>query len=212
MRTHDDVRHDTTTLLAAPGYPDGKIFGPIASRHTHVEWPALLKKIDRQTPPGLDLLMIADNRSRHKRPKVRQWLAKHPRFQNVFRADLRFRLNLVARFLRDLTVDAIRGVRFSSVRELTAMIETDLAQRNFAPEPCQRRPKRRGHPRQNAPRPRSRRPVGTTSHLCDSTQARGALGAPPRRPAGRRKHHAALQHKSHQIRRSGIRLLGKSSD
>ena len=60
-RTHDYVRHGTITLFAALGYLDGKIISRIAPRHTHVEWLAFLKSIDRDTPPELDLHLIRLN-------------------------------------------------------------------------------------------------------------------------------------------------------
>jgi hypothetical protein len=44
-------------------------------------------------------------------------------------------LNLVERFFRDLTQDAIRDGSFAHGRELIAAIETYLAQRNLAPKP-----------------------------------------------------------------------------
>lgn len=134
-RTHDYVRHGTITLFAALGYLDGKIISRIAPRHTHVEWLAFLKKIDQQTPPELDLHLIADNYSTHKHPKVKQWLAKHPRFHMHFVPTSSSWLNLVERFFRDLTEDSIRGGSFSSVRELTTTIETYLAERNLDPRP-----------------------------------------------------------------------------
>jgi transposase len=133
--THDYVRHGTITLFAALGYLDGKIISRIAPRHTHVEWLAFLKKIDQETPAELDLHLVADNYSTHKHPKVKRWLAKHPRFQMHFVPTSSSWLNLVERFFRDLTEDSIRSGSFSSVRELTTTIETYLAERNLDPKP-----------------------------------------------------------------------------
>ena len=45
-------------------------------------------------------------------------------------------LNLMERFFRDLTVDAIREGSFGSVRALTQAIEDYLAARNLSPKPC----------------------------------------------------------------------------
>ena len=42
------------------------------------------KQIDRETPPGLDLHLVADNYATHKHPKVRAWLQRHPRFTMHF--------------------------------------------------------------------------------------------------------------------------------
>jgi transposase len=134
-QTHDYIRHGTITLFAALGYLDGKIISRIAPRHTHVEWLAFLRKIDRETPPELALHLIADNYGTHKHPKVTNWLAKHPRFHMQFVPTSSSWLNLVERFFRDLTEDSIRSGSFSSVRELTRTIETYLAQRNLDPQP-----------------------------------------------------------------------------
>lgn len=43
-------------------------------------------------------------------------------------------MNLVERFFRDLTEDAIRDESFSSVHELTVAITEYLAERNLAPK------------------------------------------------------------------------------
>jgi len=43
-------------------------------------------------------------------------------------------MNLVERFFRDLTEDAIRDESFTSVAELIAAINAYLADRNLAPE------------------------------------------------------------------------------
>jgi transposase len=140
-RTHDYVRHGTITLFAALGYLDGKIISRVAPRHDHVEWLAFLKKIGRETPTDLDLHLIADNYGTHKHPKVKQWLARHPRFHMHFVPTSSSWLNLVERFFRDLSEDALREGSFNHIRELTQAIETYLAQRNLDPKPYRWRAK-----------------------------------------------------------------------
>jgi hypothetical protein len=39
-----------------------------------------MKVILRSVDPELDIHVILDNYATHKHPKVRQWLARHPRF------------------------------------------------------------------------------------------------------------------------------------
>lgn len=140
-RTHDYVRHGTITLFAALGYLDGKIISRVAPRHDHVEWLVFLKKIDRETPADLDLHLIADNYGTHKHPKVKQWLARHPRFHMHFVPTSSSWLNLVERFFRDLSEEALREGSFNHIRELTQAIETYLAQRNLDPKPYRWRAK-----------------------------------------------------------------------
>ena len=135
------MRHGTITLFAALGYLDGKIISRIAPRHTHVEWLAFLKRIDRETPRELDLHLIADNYSTHKHPQVKQWLARHPRFHMHFVPTSSSWLNLVERFFRDLSEEAIREGSFTSVRELIQAIESYLVQRNLDPKPYRWRAK-----------------------------------------------------------------------
>ena len=84
--THDYKRHGTTTLFAALNVLDGQVIGmghegasswPGQQRHTHVEWLKFLRQIDRETPKGKTLHLIADNYATHKHPVVQEWLAKH---------------------------------------------------------------------------------------------------------------------------------------
>lgn len=49
---------------------DGTVFGQCQPRHTHVEWLKFLPKIDRETPKGKTLHLIANNYATHKHPAV----------------------------------------------------------------------------------------------------------------------------------------------
>jgi transposase len=133
--THDYVRHGTITVFAALEQATGKLITRTEASHTHVEWLRFLKQIDRQTPRGLDLHLIADNYATHKHPKVQAWLARHPRFNMHFTPTSSSWLNLVERFFADLTGDVIRAGSFASVNELVRDIEAYLAQRNADPKP-----------------------------------------------------------------------------
>lgn len=134
-QTHDYIRHGTITLFAALNYLNGKIISRTEEQHTHVHWLRFLKQIDRETPAGLDLHLIADNYCTHKHEAVRAWLAKHSRFHMHFTPTGSSWLNMVERFFRDLTQDAIREGSFSHVRKLVAAIEAYLAEHNLAPRP-----------------------------------------------------------------------------
>jgi transposase len=133
-RTHDYVRHGTVTLFAALSYLDGKILSRTAEQHTHKEWLAFLKVINRETPCRLAIHLIMDNYATHKHPTVKAWLARHPRFHLHFTPTSSSWLNLVERFFRDLTEDVVREGSFGSVRELVQAMETYLTQRNLAPK------------------------------------------------------------------------------
>jgi transposase len=133
--THDYVRHGTVTLFAALEQLTGKLITRTEACHTHVEWLRFLKQIDRQTPRELELHLIADNYATHKHPKVRAWLARHPRFTMHFTPTSSSWLNMVERFFADLTGDVIRAGSFTSVRDLVHDINAYLAARNAAPIP-----------------------------------------------------------------------------
>lgn len=142
--THDYIRHGTITLFAALSYLDGKIFCQTAARHTHKEWLAFLKTLDRQTPSDLMLHLIIDNYATHKQPEVMKWIASRNKAQErrlgTNRIHLHFTptssswMNLVERFFRDLTVDCIRDGSFASTKELTDSIETYLKDRDLSPK------------------------------------------------------------------------------
>jgi transposase len=141
--THDYTRHGTITLFAALNYLDGKIFHNTAPSHTHREWLAFLKQIDRETPDGLCLHLIIDNYSTHKHEKVRSWIKRRNRRHRKQHMDDRIVLhftptscswmNPVERFFRDITVDCIRDGSFSSVKELVDSIPCDPDGRNLRP-------------------------------------------------------------------------------
>lgn len=134
-RTHDYTRHGTVTLFAALDYIAGKLLSATAPKHTHVEWLACLKPIDRETPPALPLHLIVDHDATHKHAAVKAWLAQHPRFHLHCTPTGASWMTLVERCFRDLTVDVVRDGSCQSVRELTSAIETDLAARNLCPQP-----------------------------------------------------------------------------
>ena len=132
--THDYYRHGTVTLFAALDYLEGKVFACTAQKHTHRQWLDFLKHLDRQTPPELDLHLIVDNYATHKHAKVKRWLAKHPRFHLHFVPTGSSWLNLVERFFRDLSQQAILPGSFGSVPELVEAIMKYLDRHNLAPK------------------------------------------------------------------------------
>ena len=133
-KTHDYKRHGTITLFAALNYLDGKLISRTERRHTHVEWLRFLRQIDRETPRGLTIHVIADNYATHKHQRVKTWLSKHPRFQMHFTPTSSSWLNLVERFFGELTADCIRDGSFQNVRELIDAIVDYLVARNDNPK------------------------------------------------------------------------------
>jgi transposase/transposase-like protein len=133
--THDYVRHGTTTLFAALNVADGTLIGQCQDRHRHQEWLKFLQLIDRQTPAERDLHLILDNYATHKHPKVKRWLAKHPRFHLHFTPTSASWLNMVERFFRDITVNRLRRGVFHSLPELVEAVQQYIAKYNMEPKP-----------------------------------------------------------------------------
>ena len=133
--THDYKRHRTTTLFAALNVLDGQVIGQCQQRHTHVEWLKFLRQIDRETPKGRALHLIADNYATHKHPTVQAWLDKHPRFHMHFTPTSASWLNMVERFFRDITTERLRRGVFTSVPDLVAAIDEYVAHHNINPKP-----------------------------------------------------------------------------
>ena len=133
--THDYKRNGTTTLFAALNTATGHVTSMCMKRHRHTEWLKFLRLIDRETPKGLVVHVIADNYATHKHEKVQQWLARNPRFHMHFTPTSASWLNMVERFFRDLTTKRIRRGAFPSVRRLTKAIQDYIAEHNLAPKP-----------------------------------------------------------------------------
>jgi len=103
--THDYKRNGVTTLFAALNVLDGSVISCCQSRHRHTEWLKFLRQIDKCVEPGLQIHVVLDNYATHKHAKVRQWLARHPRFHMHFTATSASWMNMVERFFRSLSED-----------------------------------------------------------------------------------------------------------
>jgi len=132
--THDYKRHGTTTLFAALNMLDGKVIGQCMPKHRHQEFLKFLRKIDRETPKGLDLHLIVDNYQTHKTANVKKWLAKHPRFHLHFVPTSCSWLNMVERFFSEITSKTIRRGIFTSVPALETTIMNYLEKHNENPK------------------------------------------------------------------------------
>jgi transposase len=133
--THDYKRNGTTTLFAALNTLDGKVIGQCLPRHRHQEFLRFLRTINRQTPKGFDLHLILDNYATHNHPAVKEWLAKHPRFYFHFVPTSSSWLNMVERWLSQITQKRIRRGVFPSVPDLIAAINEYIELTNDNPKP-----------------------------------------------------------------------------
>ena len=128
--THDYVRHGTTTLFAALDVANGQVISRVRTQHRHQEFLDFLRQIDKQTPPDLDLHLIADNYITHKHAKVKAWLARNPRVHMHFTPTYSSWINQVERWFALITERAIRRNSFTSVRELKQQIELFVQRHN----------------------------------------------------------------------------------
>jgi transposase len=120
--THDYKRNGTINLFAALNLLDGKVIGSCTPRHRHQELIRFLAQIDRETPAGLDLHLITDNYGTRNHPRTKAWLKRHPRFHLHFTPTSCSWLNLVERWLLELTRKRIRRGSYANVPALVASI------------------------------------------------------------------------------------------
>ena len=144
--THDYYRHGTT-LFAALDVLDGKVVTQCKLHHRHQEFLGFLRHLDAGIPAGLELHLIADNYGTHKHPKVRAWLARHPRYHMHYTPTYSSWLNQVERWFGLITQQAIRRGSFRSVRDLIRTIDAFVAHYNASSRPLHLDHHRRFHPR-----------------------------------------------------------------
>jgi transposase len=134
-RTHDYVRHGTTSLFAAYDLASGSVIAQHYRRHRHQEFLRFLKLIDATVPRDLDLHLVLDNYATHKTPAIKDWLVKHPRFHLHFTPTSSSWLNLVERWFAELTNRKLRRSAHRSVTELEADIRKWINEWNKDPRP-----------------------------------------------------------------------------
>jgi transposase len=133
--THDYKRHGTTTLFAALNVLDGKVIGRCMQRHRHQEFIRFLNVTEAAVPTGRPIHAIVDNYATHKHPKVKAWLARHPRWTFHFTPTSASWLNAVEGFFAKLAKRRLKRGVFCSLVELQAAINRVLAEANLDPHP-----------------------------------------------------------------------------
>ena len=133
--THDYKRNGTTTLFAALNILDGTVLGRCMQKHRHQEFIKFLNAVERAVPAGKIIHAILDNYATHKHPKVRQWLADHPRWVFHFTPTSASWLNAVEGFFSIITRRKIRRGVFKSVAELENAIRTYIRDHNGQAKP-----------------------------------------------------------------------------
>ena len=133
--THDYLRHGTTTLFAALNVLDGKVIGRCMQRHRHQEFIRFLNAVEAAVPAGKVVHAILDNYATHKHPKVRAWLARHPRWTFHYTPTSGSWLNAIETFFSAMTRRRLRRGVFRSLVDLQVAINRYLDDHNADPRP-----------------------------------------------------------------------------
>jgi len=134
-RTHDYVRHGTTSLFAAFNTTDGTVISSLHRRHRTIEFKKFLAKIDAEVPDDLDVHLVCDNYGTHKSPAIKAWLAAHPRFHMHHTPTYSSWINQVERWFAYLTDDLLRRGDHRSVQALEKDIRAWVEAWNRNPKP-----------------------------------------------------------------------------
>ena len=134
-RTHDYMRHGTTTLFAALDIATGEVIGELHRRHRSSEFLQFLRTIEASVPPQLEVHLVMDNYGTHKTSSIKAWFARHPRFHVHFTPTSASWLNQVERWFASLTEKYIRRGTHRSTRQLEQAIRQYLDIHNANPKP-----------------------------------------------------------------------------
>jgi transposase len=134
-RTHDYLRHGTTSLFAAFNIADGTVIGELHRRHRAAEYKKFLVTIDKAVPAELEVHLVCDNLSTHKTPAILEWLARHPRFHVHFTPTGSSWINQVERWFGLLTSQLLRRAVHTSVQGLEQDVRDWIATWNENPKP-----------------------------------------------------------------------------
>jgi len=134
-RSHDYIRHGTTTLFAAFDTATGDVITATHRRHRSTEFKAFLNQIDKQVPSELDVHLVMDNYGTHKTPTINTWLEAHPRFHVHFTPTYSSWLNQVERFFGLITQDLLQRSDHRSVQALEKDLRDWIVAWNQNPKP-----------------------------------------------------------------------------
>ena len=133
-RSHDYVRHGTSTLFAALDIATGKVTAALKPRHRRQEFLAFLKQVARAYP-ARELHLVMDNYAAHKTPEIRAWLEANPRITVHFTPTHASWMNLVEVWFGIVERQAIRRGVFKSVTDLNAKIRAFITGWNDRAQP-----------------------------------------------------------------------------
>jgi transposase len=133
--TLDYKRNGTSTLFAALNTANGEVYGLCQQKHRHQEWLKFLRMIDQTIPADGEIYLICNNYATHKHERVQRWLGAHKRFHVCFTPTAASWLNMVERFIRDLTHNRLRRGVFHDLEQLIMVIGEYIGGHNKNPKP-----------------------------------------------------------------------------
>ncbi len=122
-------------MFAALDVLEGTVLGRCMQRHRHGEFIRFLNSVEAAVPAGKIVHVILDNYAAHKHPKVRAWLARHPRWIFHFTPTSASWLNAVEGFFSALTRRRLRRGTFTGIVDLQAAIKRYIAEHNRRAKP-----------------------------------------------------------------------------
>ena len=125
---------DKTWVYGGLRISDGHEVTCCAPARNTAGWLRLLHDIARDNPRG-PIRVVTDNLSSHTSRPVQQWLARHPRIQQVFIPKAACWLNLAEGWWRLLRRQALAGQTFADTAEIDHAVETATAQLNTRAKP-----------------------------------------------------------------------------
>lgn len=133
--THHYFRNGTTTLFTALDIATGQVITQCKPRHRQQEFLQFLGHIDKNVPKELDIHLVVDNYGTHKSQKVREWLAKRPRYHIHYTPTYASWLNQVETWFSIIERKTIRRGAFPSVKDLVMKIAQFVKDYNSKCEP-----------------------------------------------------------------------------
>jgi len=131
--SHGYKRHGTTTLFAAFDIVTGQVIAGHYSRRRRREFLDFMNEIVAAYP-GRELHVILDNLNTHK-PKEDRWLKRHPTVHLHFTPTYSSWLNQVECWFSILGKKALKGVSFTSPKQLREAIDKFVAVYNKSAAP-----------------------------------------------------------------------------
>jgi len=132
--THDYKRHGVLDLYAALNIATGEVAHACTDSHTAADFLGFMKQVAQQYPRK-ELHVVLDNSSAHSTPRIKAWLAQHPRIHFHYTPTSASWLNQVEGFFGILAKQSLRAADFPSKKALRTHIEAYIKHWNADPTP-----------------------------------------------------------------------------